>query len=122
MKEIKYFVLLFLLAGAVFTSLNCSTAKGYFSDDNIPVGGETSIKLDVDKAGGYEWEIGQNSDPLVLTMQSNNFVAEQNGQGKQVFIFKGKKKGTVEITFNYINKQLSSGKVFKTKKFSVTVR
>lgn len=122
MKNIKRksFLALILLFGVV--NFYCSAAKKYVSDENIPVRGETSISLPSDKAGGYEWVIGQNSDPKVLEFLSKEFIDEGSGKGKEKFKFKGLKKGTVEVILNYMNKSQSPNKVFKTETFSVTVR
>lgn len=122
MKNIKNIsvIVLTLLFGMV--NFYCSAAKKYISDENIPVRGETSISLSVDKAGGYEWLVMQNSDPKVLELMSKDFIDEGNGKGKEKFKFKGLKKGTVEIILHYVNKSQSPNTIFKRETFSVTVR
>ena len=120
MKIRKYYIFIFLLAASV--NFFCSAAGSLLSNKSIPVGGKAEFSLDSDNKGGFEWQLGQNSDPKVLDLISKNFVESLDGKGKDVFLFKGKKKGTVEIVLNYVNKNLTGNKIVKTKKYSVTVR
>jgi hypothetical protein len=120
MKTKSIYIFLLLLAGLI--NFYCSSAEKFLSNRSIPVGGEASFTLQTDRRGGYEWEVGQNSDPAVLGYVSKDYIDNPDGLGSEVFKFKGLKKGTVEIILNYVNKSASAGKVYKTQTYSVTVR
>src|SRR5215216_2736375 len=110
-----------LLLFACSINFYCTTAESFLSDKSVPVGGEASFTLKTDKSGGYEWQLKQNSEPAVLGFVSKEFTNDVNGQGNDVFKFKGLKKGTVELIFIYTNKNTGS-MVHKTQTYSVTVR
>ena len=120
MKNKNYLLLLFASIGLI--NLFCSSAGNFLSTRSIPVGYETTFSMDADRRSGYEWEVTQNSDPLVLGYVSKEFTDNGDGKGKETLKFKGLKKGTAEIIISYVNKSLSGNKVYKTQTFSVTVR
>jgi len=85
-------------------SVECLYA--WSQETEIAVGGILSVNLESNPTTGFKWELASITDDTVLKEEGHGFIAPESGapsgtSGKEVWTFRGLKKGKSIIGMEY---------------------
>jgi len=121
------FILLIL---SFFSLGGCSPGKNVAVDKPLPSESEITdnkltITLKENPSTGYSWKYKMDKDGI-LELQRDEYIDSKStgvvgAAGKHVWVFKGKTKGVVVITFKYYRPWEGEKAAIETKTFTVDV-